>query len=67
MTHPLVGLCLVDVVDIDEHGFKASDISETIPNRFLLKNWIQNMCHVYKTCVMCFLKYDVPSCGTRHS
>ena len=45
MTYPLVGLGLVDVVDVDEHDLEASDIPETIPNRFLLKNWIQNMCH----------------------
>ena len=34
MTYPLVGLGLVDVVDVDEHDFEASDISETIPNNF---------------------------------
>ena len=39
MTYPLVGLGLVDVVDVNEHNLEASDISETIPNRFLLKNW----------------------------
>ena len=57
MTYPLVGLGLVDVVDVDEHDLKASDIPETILNRFLLKIWIRNMCHV------CFWKYDVPTCG----
>ena len=31
---------MVDVVDVDEHDFETSDISETILNRFLLKNWI---------------------------
>ena len=31
---------LVDVVDVDEHDLEASDIFETIPNWFLLKNWI---------------------------
>ena len=36
----LVWLGLVDVVDVDEHDLEASDIFETIPNRFLLKNWI---------------------------
>ena len=40
MTYPLVGLSLVDVVDVNEHDLEASDISETIPNRFLSKNWI---------------------------
>ena len=30
MTYPLVGLVLVDVVDVDEHDLEASDISETI-------------------------------------
>ena len=34
MTYPLVGLSLVDVVDVDEH---ASDIYETILRRFLVK------------------------------
>ena len=58
MTYPLVGLGLVDVVDIDEHVLDASDICEIIPNRFLLKNWILNMYYV------CFWKYDVPTCGT---
>ena len=46
MTYPLVGLGLVDVVDVDEHDFEACDIFETIANRFLLKN-------LYKTCAMC--------------
>ena len=59
MRYPLVGLGLVDVVDVDEHDLEASNTSETVPNRFLLKNWILNMYH------MCFLKYDVPTCGTR--
>ena len=36
--------CQIDIVNVDEHD--VSDISETIPNRFLLKNWIKNMCHV---------------------
>ena len=40
MTYPLVVLCLIDVEDVDEHDLEASDISKTIPNRFLLKNWI---------------------------
>ena len=40
MTYPLEGLGLVDVVDVDGHDVEASDISETILNRFLLKNWI---------------------------
>ena len=31
---PTMGLGLVDVVDVDEHDFEASDISETIPNNF---------------------------------
>ena len=30
MTHPLVGLGLVDVVDVDEHDLEASDISQSI-------------------------------------
>ena len=34
MNYPLVGLSLVDVVNVDEHDFEASDISETIPNNF---------------------------------
>ena len=34
MTYPLMELGLVDVVDVDEHDLKASDISETILNRF---------------------------------
>ena len=34
MMYPLVVLGLVDVVDVDEHDFEASDISETILNRF---------------------------------
>ena len=40
MTYPLVVLSLVDVVAVDELDLEASDISETILNRFLLKNWI---------------------------
>ena len=40
MAFPLAGLGLVDVVDVDEHDLEASDISETILNRFLLKNWV---------------------------
>ena len=40
MTHPLVGLGLVNIVDVDEHDLEASDISETIFNPFFLKNWI---------------------------
>ena len=40
MTYPLMGLGLVDVVDVDGHDEEASDISETIPSRFLLKNWV---------------------------
>ena len=40
MTYPLVGLGLVDVVDVDEHDLKASDIPETILNLFLSKHWI---------------------------
>ena len=40
MTYPLVGLGLVDVVDVNEHDLEASDISVTVPNQFLLKNWI---------------------------
>ena len=32
MTYPLMGLGLVDVVDVDEHDFVASDISETVFN-----------------------------------
>ena len=40
MTYQLVGLGLVDIVDVDEHASEAFDISETIPNRLLLKNWI---------------------------
>ena len=59
MTYQLVGLGLVDVVDVDEQDLEASDLSETIHNRFLLKDGIEDMCH------MCFLKYDVPTCGTR--
>ena len=55
MTYPLVGVGPVDVVDVYEHDLVASDISETILNRFLLKNWIKNMCHVI------FCKYDVPT------
>ena len=35
-----VVLGLVDVVAVDELDLEASDISETILNRFLLKNWI---------------------------
>ena len=46
MTYPLVGLSLVDVVDVDEHDLEASDIPETIPNRPLLDNWILNMYYV---------------------
>ena len=41
VSYPLVGLGLVDVVDVDEHDFQAFDISETILNRFLFINWIQ--------------------------
>ena len=37
--YPIVGLSQVDNVDVDEHVVEASDISGTIPNRFLL-NWI---------------------------
>ena len=37
LTHPPVGLGLVDIVDVDEHDLEASDISETISNGFLLK------------------------------
>ena len=44
MMYPLVVLGLVDV-DVDEHDFEASDISETLLNRFLLKIG-------YKTCVI---------------
>ena len=40
MTCLLVGLDLVDEVDVDEHDLEASDISETILNRLLLKNWV---------------------------
>ena len=35
-----VVLGLVDVVAVDELDLEASDISETILNQFLLKNWI---------------------------
>ena len=38
MTYPHVGLGLVDVVDVEEHYFEASEISDTILNLFLLKN-----------------------------
>ena len=31
---------LADAVDVDKQDFEASDISETIPNRPLLKSWI---------------------------
>ena len=37
---PTCGLSLVDLVDVNEHHFEAADISETVLNRFLLKNWI---------------------------
>ena len=40
MTYLLVGLGLVDVIDLEKHNLEASDISETIPNLFFLKNWI---------------------------
>ena len=40
MTYPLVVLGLVDVVAVDELDLEASDISEIIPSRFLLKNWV---------------------------
>ena len=40
VVNPLEGLGLVDVVDVDGHDLEASDISETIPSRFLLKNWV---------------------------
>ena len=50
MTYPLVGLGLVDVVDVDEHDLEASDISETIPNRFLLKSWTKK--HVPDFCLI---------------
>ena len=40
MIYPLVGLGLVDGVDVDEHDLEVSDISENIPNKILLKNWI---------------------------
>ena len=40
MTYPLVGLGLVDVVAVDELDLEASDISKTIPNLFLVENWI---------------------------
>ena len=40
MMYPLVVLGLVDVVAVDELDLEASDISETILSRFLLKNWI---------------------------
>ena len=46
MTYPLVGLGLVDVVDVDEHDLEASDISETVLNRFLMKNWMKSMRHM---------------------
>ena len=39
MTYPIVGLSQVDNVDVDEHVVEASDISETILNRFLFKHW----------------------------
>ena len=52
MTYQLVGLGMV--VDVDEHDLQDSGISDTIPNRFLLKKWI-------KTCHVCFLKYDLPT------
>ena len=42
MMYPVVGLGLVDVVDVGEHDFEASDITEAIPNQLLLKNLIQN-------------------------
>ena len=37
MMYPLVVLGLVDVVDVDEHDFEASDISKTILCFFLDK------------------------------
>ena len=40
VTYPLEGLGLVDIVDVDGHDLGASDISEIIPSRFLLKNWV---------------------------
>ena len=43
------------VVNVDGHDLGASDISEIIPSRFLLKNWVLNMCHV------CFWEYDIPT------
>ena len=36
MGYPLMELGLVYVVDVDEHGLEAFDISVTILNRFLL-------------------------------
>ena len=44
------------VVDVDEHDFEASGISETILNGFLLKNWILNMRH---TCFWLFYELSV--------
>ena len=32
MIYPLVGLGVVDIVDVDENDLDASDISDTIPN-----------------------------------
>ena len=46
ITYLLVGLRLFDGVDVDEYDLEASDISETILNQFILKNWIKNMCRV---------------------
>ena len=43
----LVGLGLVDVVDVDEYDKEASNISETIPNRFLLKLDIKRVSYVF--------------------
>ena len=40
MWDPLMGLGLVDVVDVNKHDFEASDISGTILNPFLSKSWI---------------------------
>ena len=57
MTYPLVGLRLVDVVD--EHDLEFSDISETIPNRYILKNWMQNM----RMCVFKNMTYPLVGLG----
>ena len=47
--YPLVGLGLVDAVDVDEYVFEASHISETIPNQSLLKK-------LSKACAMCIFE-----------